>query len=471
MTSVIEIIARWADGSGQVHHFNAPLDIAFENVRPGLLPATVDNGAWRLIRRVPTDGQLPSDWEDGYYRTGSIVHVLTRHLSIFGMAEDQTPPDAPTNLNGTVNNGLLTLRWDATHQTGKEITGFVLFADDQPISNLGATELEYTVGTFDPAETRSFSIVETDTAGNSSVRSAAIKIVPQLAGLTLDDARTALTAKGFGVGTITVVDSQRAAGTIVGPTDRVTATVGSVLPLQVSAGPGQLATKFVFAVVGTKRLVLAQRRFIGVHLSATRATTLTATLVNSGGARIYTWQETAKAGVSIAKLQLPTSARKPGRYVLLWTATSGGDVVRRSMVVQIIRSAKTAAAQARKSKQKDVVLAGAGLPQKLPSTPAQPGARLVASTSDSAFTLTGDPKRDVQVIVVDADEFPLSLVHDLRTVFPTVRIVVLTDDPKTLSRAIAAGATIALPKRTAAEKLAKAVAALTGPARAAAPKG
>ena len=94
------------------------------------------------------------------------------------MTQDQTPPDAPTNLNGTVNNGLLTLRWDPSEQVGKEIANFVLFADDQPISNLGATEHQYTVGAFDPAESRSFSIVEVDTAGNASAHSAAIKVVP-----------------------------------------------------------------------------------------------------------------------------------------------------------------------------------------------------------------------------------------------------------------------------------------------------
>ena len=281
MQSVVEIVARWADGSGELHHFDSPVDIAFFNMAPGLVPATVDGDAWRMIRRVPTDGQLPDDWTDGYYRSGSVVHVLTRHLSIFGMALDQTPPDAPTNLNGTVNDGVLTLRWDPSQKEGKEIAGFVLFADDQPISNLGATELQYSVGTFDSAEPRSFSIVETDTAGNSSARSVAVKVVPQLAGLSLDGARAALNAKGFGVGNVTVVDSQAPAGTIVGPTDLVTAAVGSVLPLQVSAGTGGSATKFVFAVVGTKRLVLTQRRYIGVHLSATRASTISATLVNA----------------------------------------------------------------------------------------------------------------------------------------------------------------------------------------------
>ena len=283
---------------------------------------------------------------------------------------------------------------------------------------------------------------------------------------SLDDARTALNARGFGVGDVTVVDSQAAAGTVVGPTDLVTAAVGAVLPLQVSAGPGQSATKFVFAVVGTKRLVLSQRRFIGVHLATTRASTLSATLVNAKGARIYTWHVTARAGVSITKLKLPKSVNKAGRYVLLWTATSSGDVVRHSMVVQMVVSAKVAAAEARQSKNKDVVLAGSGLPKQLPTVPRQ-RARLVASSGESAFQLTGDPKRNVQVIVVDADQYPLSLIHNLRIVFPStsVRLVALTNDPKKRARAVAAGATIALPKQTPNVKLAKVVAALTSSAR------
>jgi hypothetical protein len=470
LESVVEIIARWADGSGQLHTFSAPVGIAFFNLRARLVPTTVDNGAWRMIRHVPTDGQLPSGWADGYYRAGSTVHVLTRHLSIFGMTEDQTPPATPTNLNGTVNDGHLRLRWDPGAVNVNPVAGFVLFVDGQPYRTYGAGEYDVDLGPFNASDARSFSIAETDSAGKSSAQSTAIKVVPQVTGLSLEDARTALTAMGFGVGDIVVVDSQAPAGTVVGPTNPVTAPVGSVLPLQVSAGPGQAATKFVFAVVGTKRLVLAQRRFIGVHLSSTRATTLSATLVDGRGRRIYTWHVKARAGVSIVKLTLPRSVKEPGRYVLLWTATSGGDVIRKSMVVQIVRSAKIAAAEARKSKTKDVVLAGTGLPTQLPEEPTQPGARLVASTGDSAFELAGDPKRNVQVIIVDADQYPLSLVSDLHTVFPMVRLIVLTDDPKKLARAIAAGATIALPKRTPTVKLVKVVAALTGPALAPASK-
>jgi DNA-binding NarL/FixJ family response regulator len=48
-------------------------------------------------------------------------------------------------------------------------------------------------------------------------------------------------------------------------------------------------------------------------------------------------------------------------------------------------------------------------------------------------------------------------VHDLRTVFPSIPIVALTDDPQKLARAVAAGATIALPRSTPLDQLAKVV--------------
>ncbi len=467
LDSSVDVTARWAVAGGMVHQFDNPLVIDLGGPAAASdVPATTDGSAWRLIRPLSTAGQLPADWTDGYWRSDGVVHVLTRHLTRFALVQDQTPPQPPTDLNGTVNSGQLTLRWTPTHQAGKEIANFVLFADDQPISNLGATELEYTVGTYDPNDPRAYSIVETDTSGNASVRSAAIKVVPTLAGLTLDSARTALTAKGFGVGDITVVDSQAPAGTIVGPTNGITAAVGAVLPLQVSAGAGQHATKFVFSVIGTKRLTLAQRRYIGVHVSATRATTLSATLVNARHARVYTWHVSAKAGVSIIKLTLPRSARRQGRYTLLWTATSSGEVLRTTMPVRFVKTAKIAAALTRGNrKPKAVVLAGAGLPAQLSGHPTGSGPKLVASSSDSAFTLTGDPHRNVAVVVVDADQYSLGLVHDLRTVFPTVRIVALTSDPRKLSRAVRAGATVALSKRVPNLKLVKVVATLTAPPR------
>jgi DNA-binding NarL/FixJ family response regulator len=130
--------------------------------------------------------------------------------------------------------------------------------------------------------------------------------------------------------------------------------------------------------------------------------------------------------------------------------------------VQILATAKSAAAAAKKNPAKDVVLAGTDLPKQLPDQQKQ-GRQLIATSVDSTFTLTGDPSRNVAVIVVDADQYSLGLVHDLRIVFPSVKLVVLTSDPNKLAGAVAAGATIALPKGTPTAKLAKVVASLSGP--------
>jgi hypothetical protein len=462
--SMVDVSAHWALAGSEVHQFDSPLAIDLNTTDPSFIPATYDGSSWRLIRGVPTPGQLPADWSDGFWRTDGVVHLLTRHLTLFALVQDQTPPGAPTDLNGTVDNGLFTLRWNPFAQDGKQIANFVLFADDQPISNLGATELQYVMGTFDPSDARAFSIVEVDTSGNTSDRSPAVKIVPTLTGLSLDDARAALTARGFGIGDITVVDSQTPAGTIVGPVQPITAAVGSVLPLQVSAGPGGSATKFVFAVIGTKRLVASQRTFIGVHVASTRATTFTATLVSSHGKRIYTWHKAARAGISIAKLALPRALRKPGTYRLLWTATSAGQVLRKSLVVQIVRSARIANAQVHNSKKKDIVLVGSGLTKRLLGVPTGKGARIVAATADSTFALIANPKNNVQVIVIDLDQYPVSLVHNLRLVFPSasVKLVAISSSAAKRARAHDVGANVVLAKPAAKVKLGKVVQALAG---------
>ncbi len=178
-----------------------------------------------MIRHVPTAGQLPSDWTDGYWVSGGTLHVLTRHLSIFALTGDTEAPTPPMNLNATVNDGKLTLYWDPGSDNSGTIANFVFFVDDQPVKNLGGTETQYTVGPFDPDRLAPFSIVELDTSGNASTP-LTVKVVPSIVGLSLDDARAALLAAGFAVGDVTVVDANAPAGTVVGPTNLTLVTPG-----------------------------------------------------------------------------------------------------------------------------------------------------------------------------------------------------------------------------------------------------
>jgi hypothetical protein len=69
------------------------------------------------------------------------------------------------------------------------------------------------------------------------------------------------------------------------------------------------------------------------------------------------------------------------------------------------------------------------------------------------------------VIVIDADQYTLSMIHDLHTVFPMIKVIALSNDPQRLAAAVRAGASVGLPKSTPATKLAKVVGSLSTPPR------
>jgi hypothetical protein len=335
------------------------------------------------------------------------------------------------------------------------VANYLVFTDGVSTASLGSQELQYKVGPYDPADPHTYTVAAVDEADHTGPSTPALEALPQLAGLQLDAARAALSAKGFAAGDVTVVDSQQPQGTVVGPQFPVAAEPGTAEPLEVSAGPGGAGTKFVFNVVGTKQLVLAQRNFIGVHIATTRVTVVTATLVSPARKALYTWHAKAHAGVSILKLKLPKRKWTKGVYSLRWTAVAGTDVVHHVTPVQILRTKKDLATRIPSSV--DVVVAGSV------TVPMQATKTLQADSEETTFELSGDPKRNVTAIVIDADTYTLGMIHDLHTVFPTVKLIALSSDPAKRLAAVKAGATLALPKTTPPPKLAKAVAALAGP--------
>jgi hypothetical protein len=456
MQRVVEILARWVDGSGELHSFSTPLDIAFKD-GTGVIPATAEvGGSWRMIPHLDA-ASLPAGQPDGYYRDGTTLHVLTHHLTLFGLVVDTAPPSPPHDFNATVNDGNLYLRWSPADAGGGPIAGYTVYVDGVSTKSLGNSEYQYEVGPYDPADNHAYAVVALDGDGHTSAATPTLKLVPLVFGMQLDAARAALAAKGFAPGDVTVVGSDQPAGTVVGPDQPVSAEAGATIPLQVSAGPGAPATKFVFSVVGTKRLVLSQRKFIGIHIAATRSSVGTATLLSAKGTVLKTWPVKAHAGVSIVKLAVPKVARKKGVYRLRWKATSGADAVTETIVVRI---GKTRKDFAKASAPVDVLVAGASVPAKLPLV--DPASRQMSADSENtAFALAGDPRHNVQVIIVDADQYTLSMIHDLHTVFPTIKVVALSNDPRRLAAAVRAGATLGLPKTTPATKLAKVVGSIS----------
>ena len=266
--------------------------------------------------------------------------------------------------------------------------------------------------------------------------------------MTEDQARDALAQRGFVLGNVTtVLVPGVVAGTIVAPVGLNVAPTGSKVDLSVAGTAA--ATKLAFNVVGTKFVKASQHGVVAARISVTKPASVVATLASPKGKKLRTWRFSVRAGVSIVRLHLPKSAETPGRYRLIWVAsTVAGEHISHTIIVQVVAGTKISGGSAQHPV--DVVLVGAdslgpGLAISLQGSNVRV---LTAEGEDPTFALAGAPKYDVRVVVVDVDKFRLALVHDLRVVFPNVEVVALTGEAGKLAKSVSAGATVALPRTT-----------------------
>jgi chitinase len=443
----LDVSAYWALAGDGVHRFARPLEIGMQSSGQGLVPATLDNGVWRVLRRVPNAPDLPDAWDDGFYRDGAGFHLLTRHLSQFALLRDVQAPAAPSSIRGIVKNGRLSITWVPGADNSGTYDYVRVMVDGVSLGDFGPDRTGVDAGPYRLDST--IALRETDLAGNDS-STATLRRVPPITGDPLGDATATLEAAGFFVGNVTE-GGTGTPGTVTGPSGLVLADDGS--PIDLTVAPGS-ASKFVFSVVNTKKLRMPTQRRIAARIMLTRRARVTASLFSPRHVKLYTWRFSLRAGRSIVKMRLPKQVRRPGEYSLRWTAQSGHDHAARTIRVQLRRRGAAGGRQ-----PLEVVLAGSQLPQTLPVT----GTRskvVAASGEDHTFELAGADKEDVRVIVVDVDQFGVSFVRDLHTVFPNVKIVAVARRPRTLAAALKAGATVALPSSTPSSVLATVVSKL-----------
>ncbi len=352
-------------------------------------------------------------------------------------------------------DGSLTLRWKPSRDADGEPFATLLYIDGIATQTFGPGENQVNLGPFDPADLRVFTIVAVDGDGMASPASAGLRSTSMLAGKTLDEARAILVNRGFAVGVV------RGTGTmVVAPATALMAPVGGKIDLELGT-PTAPQARLVFDVVATKRYAPAASKSIALRLKTTRASTVTATLLDPKGKRAYRWRFLAKAGITIKRLTMPPSLKKTGRYRLVFSVQSGRETAKKSIVVQIV---KKTAKPVQPKKPLQIVLASTGNNSKEIEAGS---ARAWKSSRQPSARMRGPspaPRIDnVEVIVVDVDRYGLQLIRDLRLVFPTVRIIGLTNDPRRLGQAIRAGATIAVPRSTPPKDLAKLIKRLAKP--------
>lgn len=242
---------------------------------------------------------------------------------------DTHAPGAPPNFNGKIGPDGLTLRWEPPNDA---IANYVLYVDGAPFKNLGATEFEVKMGTFDAGDTRRFSVVAVDLAGNVGTISPVLVGVPDLVGLTWPQALGATTSRGLGLrrdqalfATVPmVVQSQQPGAPSLaeqGSAVLVTLTPTEGAPLAIRVKPA----RFVCARGSTLRL--------RVQLSAPAV--VRRRLLNGRG-RLVTGGAvgTLSAGTTSVRVKLPRKLRG-GAYRLVFDATGEGGAARAVVRVKV----------------------------------------------------------------------------------------------------------------------------------------
>jgi hypothetical protein len=451
MSSLYDVDMWWNSNGVAVHQFDRPLQIDLTDQTGGnAVPATNENGAWRLIPLLGGT-TLPASQPDGYYRDSSGVHVLTHHLTQFALVQDVSLPAPPIDFSGSVASDGLTLRW-APGMDDTRISDFVLYVDGQSDELFGPQQYEAKLGAFSADDTRTFALTERTTLGLESAPTATLRAVPNLVGLSVADATTALGARGFTVGTVTNVPSSQPGGTVVGPTGVQLVATGSAVDLQVSDSSVPRQAEFVLQVALQKR-VRVTAHSVTVRILSSVPAKIAATLDGSHYKRLGSWHFTASAGSSLHTLKF-AHAMKPGTYTLYWLGQTTGSSVRTTQQIRIIPPK----AKAHTAKPAQVVLTVSDKSQRTTQSIAGPLGQTLEATPSQTFNVT--EQHDASVVIVDADLYGLPLVRQLRRVFPTTSLIALSRNQKTLAAAAKAGA-IALPASTPSAQIAKIVARLT----------
>lgn len=83
--SIVSIVVKDAVTGVVIHALDAPLEIVFANAPKDFVPAVSEDGVdFRPLADISAP-PLPDSAQDGYYRVGSDIHVLTRHLTQFAV--------------------------------------------------------------------------------------------------------------------------------------------------------------------------------------------------------------------------------------------------------------------------------------------------------------------------------------------------------------------------------------------------
>ena len=96
---IYDVSAYWALAGGAVTAFDEPLDLTLTNGSGMVVPAILNGSSWLPIARL-TGNTLPGGMQQGFYKDGDTVHLLTRASGTYILLRDLVAPKTPGNFKG-----------------------------------------------------------------------------------------------------------------------------------------------------------------------------------------------------------------------------------------------------------------------------------------------------------------------------------------------------------------------------------
>jgi hypothetical protein len=266
----------------------------------------------------------PSSLTDGLYYWQARAYDSAGNVSAWSatrtFTRDTVSPGKPLNFNGQVAGDGLTLRWQAP---GGSVANYVVFVNGEPWKNLGSSEYEVKMGPFDAGDTRTFSVVAVDPAGNIGTMSPVLVGVPAVTGATVEDARKATSTRGLVL---------KHSAMILSPAQMMVTSQDPAAPALVERGgfvtvtlePAKGAPLAVRVMPA--RVICARTCILRLRVQLSAPALLRKRLLNAHG-RVLTRGVVGKlrAGTSTVRVKLPRNLRRGGYRLVLDASGSGGN--------------------------------------------------------------------------------------------------------------------------------------------------
>jgi hypothetical protein len=160
--------------STPVTRFGAPVSVHLAVPANGLTPSfSTDGTTWKPLPK------LAPGVDAGYTLLGDgTVEIDTLVPGYFGLLADTVPPSRPDGVAGHFVNGALRVTWSAATDNAGPVVRYDVLLDGIPSAHVDGSVRRVIVRAFHPDAPTVYRIRAVDVAGNASVPSRAIVVVP-----------------------------------------------------------------------------------------------------------------------------------------------------------------------------------------------------------------------------------------------------------------------------------------------------